>query len=134
MRQDGSHACLWIRRTLLSKLYAAGPACLILDMQLPHIDALELQSLLADRREIPVIFIADNPSVRTTVRAMKGGAIEVLAKPVDQRLLLEAIGASTGAQLEGAWARSGTTRATWKIFVSQSSRAGKSCSALSAAC
>ncbi len=52
--------------TLLAQLHATGPACLILDL-----DGLELQSLLASRPEIPVIFITDNPSVRTAVRAMK---------------------------------------------------------------
>jgi FixJ family two-component response regulator len=76
---------------LLAQLHAAGPACLILDMNLADIDGLELQSQLIDRREIPVIFIAENPSVRTIVRAMKAGAIEVLTKPLDERLLLDAI-------------------------------------------
>lgn len=76
--------------TLLSQLYAAGPACLILDMQLPDINGLELQSLLDHRRDIPVIFIADNPSVRTIVRAMKAGAVEVLTTPLDESLLLDA--------------------------------------------
>lgn len=76
--------------TLLSQLHAAGPACLILDMQLPDINGLELQSLLAHRRDIPVIFIADNPSARTIVRAMKAGAVEVLTTPLDESLLLDA--------------------------------------------
>lgn len=77
--------------TLLSLLHAPGPACLIVDMQLPDIDGLELQSLLADRRDIPVIFIADNPSARTVVRAMKAGAVEVLTTPLDEGLLIDAI-------------------------------------------
>lgn len=77
--------------TLLSLLHAAGPACLIVAMQLPDIDGLELQSLLADHPDIPVIFIADNPSARTVVRAMKAGAVEVLTTPLDEGLLIEAI-------------------------------------------
>jgi FixJ family two-component response regulator len=88
----GWHAQLFgDAKTLLSLLHAAGPACLIVDMQLPDIDGLELQSLLADRRDIPVIFIADNPSARTVVRAMKAGAIEVLTTPVEEGLLIDAI-------------------------------------------
>src|SRR5687767_5681469 len=55
--------------TLLSQLHAAGPACLVADVRLLDVDGLE--SMLAERRDIPVIFIADNPSARTVVRAMK---------------------------------------------------------------
>jgi FixJ family two-component response regulator len=78
-------------RTFLSRLRLSGPACLVINTELPDIGGLELQSLLAHRRDIPIIFVADNPSVRTTVRAIKAGAIEVLTKPPDERLLLDAI-------------------------------------------
>lgn len=77
--------------TLLAHLHVSGPACLIVDLQLPDIDGLQLQALLADRRDVPVIFIATNPSARTIVRAMKAGAIEVLTMPLDEGLLLDAI-------------------------------------------
>jgi FixJ family two-component response regulator len=77
--------------TLLSKLHAVGPACLIVDVQLPDINGLELQSLLADHRDVPIIFIGDNPSARTIVRAMKAGAVEVLTAPLDNALLIDAI-------------------------------------------
>ena len=78
-------------KTLPSPQLAAGPACLILDLPRSDVDELELQSLLADHRGVPVIFIADNPSARTIVRAMKAGAVEVLTKPVDEALLLDAV-------------------------------------------
>lgn len=78
-------------KTLLSQLHAAGPACLVADLRLLDIDGLELQSMLAERRDIPAIFIADNPSARTVVRAMKAGAIEVLTTPLDAGLLLDAL-------------------------------------------
>jgi FixJ family two-component response regulator len=78
-------------QTLLTQLHADAAACLVVDMQLPDIDGLELQSLLASRPDIPVIFIAANPSARTIVRAMKAGAVEVLTLPVDEDLLLDAI-------------------------------------------
>jgi FixJ family two-component response regulator len=77
--------------TLLAQLQWSGPACVILDTRLPDADGLELQSLLADRSDLPVIFIADNPSARTIVRAMKAGAVELLTRPFDEHLLLEAI-------------------------------------------
>jgi FixJ family two-component response regulator len=77
--------------TLLAQMQVTGPACLIVDLQLPDIDGLQLQSLLADRRDIPVIFIAENPSARMIVRAMKAGAVEVLTTPLDEGLLIDAI-------------------------------------------
>jgi FixJ family two-component response regulator len=77
--------------SLLAQLHVTGPACLVVDLQLPDIDGLQLQSLLADRRDLPVIFVAENPSARTIVRAMKAGAVEVLTTPLDESLLLDAI-------------------------------------------
>ncbi len=41
--------------------------------------------------EIPIIFITDFPDVRTTVRAMKAGAVEFFTKPVNDNLILSAI-------------------------------------------
>jgi FixJ family two-component response regulator len=78
-------------QTLLAQLHWNGPACVILDTRLPDADGLELQSVLADRSDLPVIFVADNPSARTIVRAMKAGAVELLTRPFDEHLLLEAI-------------------------------------------
>lgn len=77
--------------TLLAQMQVTGPACLIVDLQLPDMDGLKLQSLLADRRDIPCIFIAENPSARMIVRAMKAGAVEVLTTPLDEGLLIDAI-------------------------------------------
>lgn len=77
--------------SLLAQLDSSGPACLILGTHLPDIDGLELQSLLARQHDISVIFVADNPSVRTTVRAMKAGAVDFLTTPLDEYLLRSAI-------------------------------------------
>lgn len=77
--------------TLLSSARTSGPACLLLDLNLPDIADLDLAVLMDERRHLPVICVADNPSVRTTVRAMKTGAIEFLTKPLDEQLLLDAI-------------------------------------------
>jgi FixJ family two-component response regulator len=77
--------------SFLRALPISEPACLILGTDLPDIDGLQLQSLLAGRAELPVVFVADRPSVRTVVQAMKAGAIEVLTTPIDESALLEAI-------------------------------------------
>jgi FixJ family two-component response regulator len=68
------------------------PSCLILDVQLPELDGLELQNRVAvEHAHMPVIFITGHGDVRMTVRAMKAGAVEFLTKPFDDEVLLNAI-------------------------------------------
>jgi FixJ family two-component response regulator len=70
-------------------------ACLILDVYLPGMSGFELQNRLRiEQRNIPIIFItahADEPSRR---RAMNGGAVDLLAKPVRRNTLFKAIDAA----------------------------------------
>src|SRR5687767_4448412 len=65
------------------------PACLVLDVRLPGPSGLDLQSALGEARpDIPIIFLTGHGSVPTSVRAMKGGAVDFLEKPFhDQELL-----------------------------------------------
>ena len=77
--------------SFLCQLPITEPACVILGTDLPDIDGLQLQSLLGGRPDLPIIFVADRPSVRTVVQAMKAGAIEVLTTPIDESALLGAI-------------------------------------------
>src|SRR5579863_6056851 len=58
------------------------PSCIILDVCLPGVDGLHLQKLLADRLELPIIFISAYSDVALTVQAMKAGALEFLMKPL----------------------------------------------------
>lgn len=69
-------------------------SCLLLDVSLPDIDGLELQTRVADRTEMPIIFISGHGDVPMTVRAMKGGATEFLTKPLSGDVLLPAIRAA----------------------------------------
>ena len=69
----------------------AVPSCLVLDVGLPDMNGLELQDLVADRIEMPIIFITGDGDVPGTVRAMKAGAVEFLTKPFGDELLLNAI-------------------------------------------
>lgn len=67
----------------LSHRRVPGASCLILDLELPDVGGFELQSRLAvERPDMPVIFVSAYADVRTSVRAMKAGAIEFLTKPV----------------------------------------------------
>ncbi len=68
------------------------PSCVILDVSLPDLNGLDLQKrLAADRSDMPVIFVTGCGDVRTSVQAMKAGAIEFLTKPFRDDALLGAI-------------------------------------------
>ena len=67
------------------------PNCLVLDVSLPDLNGLDLQKLVADRIEMPIIFITGYGDVPMTVRAMKAGAVEFLTKPFAEEALLGAI-------------------------------------------
>ena len=54
-------------------------SCLILDVSLPGLNALDLQKRIAvERSEVPIIFISGRGDIRTTVEAMKAGAVDFL--------------------------------------------------------
>jgi FixJ family two-component response regulator len=67
------------------------PSCLVLDLSLPDLSGLELQQRIADRTDIPIIFITGHGNIPQTVQAMKAGAVEFLTKPFGSEVLLEAI-------------------------------------------
>jgi FixJ family two-component response regulator len=74
---------------------ASAPSCLVLDVTMPGLNGLELQSLIAgDRIDMPIIFITGHADVPMTVKAMKAGAVEFLTKPVSEDVLLNAIGSA----------------------------------------
>jgi FixJ family two-component response regulator len=70
------------------------PACLVLDLQLPDTSGLELQQQLSAGGTPPIVFISGHGDIPTSVRAIKAGAIEFLAKPFDDQELLRAIHAA----------------------------------------
>jgi FixJ family two-component response regulator len=70
------------------------PGCLILNATLPDLHGLELQRIIADRLEAPVIFIAERGDVPTVVRAMKAGAVEFMIKPFREDAMVSAIGSA----------------------------------------
>jgi FixJ family two-component response regulator len=75
----------------LSRGRATAPCCLVLDVTLPGLNGLGLQQQLAERTEMPIIFITGHGDVPMSVRAMKAGAVEFLTKPFKDDVLLEAI-------------------------------------------
>jgi FixJ family two-component response regulator len=75
----------------LSRPRAVAPSCLVLDVSLPDLSGLDLQKRMADRSDIPIIFITGYGDVPMTVQAMRAGAIEFLMKPFSEETLLGAI-------------------------------------------
>jgi FixJ family two-component response regulator len=70
----------------------AAPGCLVLDLSMPELDGLALQSqLLAAGSHRPIVFISGHADIPASVRAMKAGAVDFLTKPFSDEALLAAI-------------------------------------------
>jgi FixJ family two-component response regulator len=66
--------------------------CLIAEIQMPGMSGLELQARLKQEKcNIPIIFIASNGGARMRIQAMREGAVEFLARPLDYQLLLKTV-------------------------------------------
>jgi FixJ family two-component response regulator len=76
----------------LSAIASARPGCILLDVQMPALDGLQLQQELARlSRGWPIIFMTGHGDIPTSVRAIKAGAEDFLSKPVSKEILLETI-------------------------------------------
>ena len=79
-------------RTFLELPRSTGPACLVLDVRMPGLGGLDLQTQLEDiRHTLPIVFITGHGNVPTSVRAMKGGAVDFLQKPFNDDELIAAV-------------------------------------------
>ena len=77
---------------LLRAIDAHEPACVVADLSMPGLSGLELQDELARLGlELPLLFISGKADVASSVRAMKGGAVDFLEKPFDDSVLLQAV-------------------------------------------
>src|SRR5438876_553967 len=76
-------------------------SCLVLDVQLPGMSGLQLQSHLAERGyRIPIIFITASPNEGTRARALDAGAVDFLPKPFTEQALLKGIRSALGLSPE----------------------------------
>lgn len=79
-------------RAFLESAPADAPGCLVLDVRMPGQSGMEFHRQMVERgNHLPVIFITGHGDIAMSVRAMKAGAIEFLAKPFDNQELLDAI-------------------------------------------
>lgn len=70
----------------------AGLDCVIMDLQMPRIGGLEVQDRLKQAGVVlPVVFLTGEGDIPATVRAIQGGAVNFLTKPVDAEELLNAV-------------------------------------------
>ena len=70
------------------------PACLVLDVELPDINGLDLQSRIAQGSHPHIVFITGHGDIPSSVRAIKAGAVDFLTKPFKESDLMRAINAA----------------------------------------
>ena len=75
----------------LARPRVPAPSCLVLDVVLPDLNGCDLQKVVADRADMPIIFITGHADVPTIVRAMRAGAADFFTKPLADDVLLSAI-------------------------------------------
>ena len=77
---------------LFSTALPSGPSCFVFDVRLPGLSGLDLQARLVQANvRIPIIFMTGHADVPMTVRAMKAGAFDFLAKPFREQEMLDAV-------------------------------------------
>jgi len=81
------------------------PACLILDVELPDINGLEFQKRAAQADHPPIVFITGHGDIPSSVRAIKGGAVDFLTKPFADEALLGAVRSAIAADRAAGRAR-----------------------------
>jgi FixJ family two-component response regulator len=67
------------------------PACLVLDIELPDINGLELQRQITPDNDVSIVFVTGHGDIPSSVRAIKAGAVDFLTKPFKEADLLRAI-------------------------------------------
>lgn len=79
----------------------AGPACAVLDLRMPGLSGIELmERLVAQRPDIPIVFLSAHGDVPSAVRAMKLGAFDFLQKPFNPQAFIECIHRAQSRALE----------------------------------
>jgi FixJ family two-component response regulator len=83
------------------------PACLLLDVELPDINGLDLQSQIAQGNHPQIVFITGHGDIPASVRAIKAGAVDYLTKPFREDDLLRAVHAAIAQDREARRKRAG---------------------------
>jgi FixJ family two-component response regulator len=104
-----------------------GPACLLLDLNMPGMTGLELQQVISDYpSRLSIVFISGQGDIPATVRAMKAGAVDFLTKPFEGDVLIAAIDAAL-RRSHTAQASEDALQKDWDLFQSLSPRERQVC-------
>ena len=81
--------------------------CLVVDIRMPQIGGLEFQTrLIARGDDVPIIFVTGHGDIPMSVKAMKAGAVDFLAKPFRDQDMLDAVASALARDKERRAARS----------------------------
>jgi len=96
LRSEGLEAVTYeTAQAVLNAAPSLSSGCILLDLQMPGMDGLELLARLGELGiELPVIVVTGHGDVPTAVRAMKAGAVDFIEKPIDETQLFAAIDAA----------------------------------------
>jgi two-component system response regulator FixJ len=96
LRSEGLVAVAYeTAQAVLNAAPSLSSGCILLDLQMPGMDGLELLARLGELGiELPVIVVTGHGDVPTAVRAMKAGAVDFIEKPIDETQLFAAIDAA----------------------------------------
>jgi FixJ family two-component response regulator len=93
-------------RAFLESAPVDRPGCVVVDLRMPELSGLDLQEELSRRGfPLPLIFLTGHGDVPSSVRAMKGGAVDFLSKPCDETDLLAAVERALARDSEARAAR-----------------------------
>lgn len=77
----------------LARSPRGNPSCLLLDVRMPGLSGLDLQEMLGNAGDqLSIVFMTGYRDIPVSVKAMKGGAVDFLTKPINKQEILEAIG------------------------------------------
>ena len=110
----------------LSAGIPVGPACLLLDLNMPEMTGLELQQVVSDYpSRLGIVFISGQGNVPAAIRAMKAGAVDFLTKPFDGDVLVAAIDNAL-RRSRAAHASDGALQKDWERFQPLRAESGRS--------
>jgi FixJ family two-component response regulator len=105
----------------------AGPACLLLDLNMPGMTGLELQQVISDyQSHLSIVFISGQGDLQAAIRAMKTGAVDFLTKPFEGDALVGAIDAAL-RRSHSSHATENALQRDWELFRTLSGRERQVC-------
>jgi FixJ family two-component response regulator len=77
-----------------------GPCCILCDVKMPELDGLQLQSMLAELNDTPILLMSGASGAQEAVSAFHGGALDFLIKPINDEILIAAVAKALAASTE----------------------------------